>query len=402
MNRNNKQYKKTSNNVTVSRNDLLASTIDVLMQYDSLTPSERNKLSDPYVNPVFAMVDGGKSVQVPRYIQHKAIVKWNIIKNRSMNAHDALEPHTRLSRRNRYSQADPNIMDPELRNIYENTQGSNDDINNSNNSNDDYENDNNYLMYNDISNMNANRKKMIKRIGSARIPDPRYGMGGSTGDLPRNFGKFNDRIARTVDDFPYIGDGSRKRSNRVSPNRFYPKYSQRDTQYLDKSYEQNQRDVGKYIVGGPGSMKYGKSDNEVIGIESDTHAENDVAETVGTEQYAPIDLNEEECTSCGTREDPNDNDNSNGNYDDYDENINLEYNEQEDTYDNTYNDYNNDRSPDGYEEDIYGEDIEDADNQSPSDSDSTYKYLFFLLLLIFVLVVFYLKKENNNSRLMSI
>src|SRR5260221_722224 len=80
-----KMFKKTGRNIKVSREDLTSATIEKLMQYDSLLPNQRNGKSNPYSDQIYAQVADGKTVAVPKYIQHDAIIQWNSMKEKSMN-----------------------------------------------------------------------------------------------------------------------------------------------------------------------------------------------------------------------------------------------------------------------------------------------------------------------------
>src|SRR5947207_2910096 len=123
-----KTFKRTGHNVTVARNDLINVAIDSLMKYDSMSPAQRSKMSNPYSDPVYTKVAGGKTVQVPRFVQNAAITRWTIMKRRASDtaAIDAdksfinggcnINPsaHTRLTKRERYSFRDPFIMNKDL------------------------------------------------------------------------------------------------------------------------------------------------------------------------------------------------------------------------------------------------------------------------------------------------
>ena len=69
-----KSFKKTGRNMQVSRDYLINATIELLMKYDSLSPEQRKSISNPYNSPVHTQLTNGKHVQVPRYIQHDAII----------------------------------------------------------------------------------------------------------------------------------------------------------------------------------------------------------------------------------------------------------------------------------------------------------------------------------------
>src|SRR5271167_3569132 len=101
MSGNTKAFKKTGRNVTVSRDDLINTVIDRLMNYDSMSKAEKKNITNPYRGPVYTKVEGGKTIQVPRQIQHLAIVKWVSMKKRADLSESPVQnpqsSHTRLS-----------------------------------------------------------------------------------------------------------------------------------------------------------------------------------------------------------------------------------------------------------------------------------------------------------------
>jgi hypothetical protein len=82
-------------------------------------------MTNPYTDPIYTKVEGGKMIQVPRYIQHEAVLKWDVLRNNARPIKQEVNrtgSHTRLDRRDRYSGVDPYIIDKEL-------QGAADDMN---------------------------------------------------------------------------------------------------------------------------------------------------------------------------------------------------------------------------------------------------------------------------------
>src|SRR5579872_7427586 len=167
MSKSTQTFKRTGRNVTVSRNDLINATIDKLAEFDSMTSEQRERASDPYSAPINVTVAGGKMVQVPRYIQNAAIVRWRAYKleSRDLSSRDIMTPHTRLERRKRYAGRDPFVMNHSLKGVV----GDNDDFAHFDDDISEYN-----LAVQKASNI---RSKMD--VGQAFVPDERYGRGGS-------------------------------------------------------------------------------------------------------------------------------------------------------------------------------------------------------------------------------
>lgn len=113
-------FKRTGRNVQVSRDDLINVTIEQLMAYESTPRSKRARLPNPYTDVLYTKVDGGKIIQIPKYIQHAAILRWDELRARSRPIKIDVDSrpqgaHTRLDNRDRYADADPYVMDKDLR-----------------------------------------------------------------------------------------------------------------------------------------------------------------------------------------------------------------------------------------------------------------------------------------------
>ncbi|VBB18548.1 hypothetical protein YASMINEVIRUS_1011 [Yasminevirus sp. GU-2018] len=386
MSRQAQSFKKTGKNVTVSRDDLINATTERLAQFDSLPAEQKMKASNPYQDPVLVKTSEGKMVQVPRYIQNVAIVRWRS---------DKLSSHTRMDRRKRYAGRDPYIMNRDLKDV----EGDRDDFDNYDSGKVDRE----------LAVHRAGDAQRRKNVGQARVPDPRFGKGGSYGDLPRDFEIFNRRVDRGVDDTSYVDD--RNTASRVNPDGFYEDSdpnafeSHRDYETRVRS-RANRRapSPGRRQMGGPAShARDGRDvrDAQVLGVEGDSSAESSPEGNAVVENYAPLNDDEPmeddervdnydpyatECTSCnmgdnrpiyrGQRPTPT-----------ADEEEEYEY--DDDYEDEDYDDNEDDPVSEGMIEGMdAGKDKEDCDN--------TYKYLFFVLLLI-VAVLFYNYKKNNGS-----
>jgi hypothetical protein len=226
-----KKFKKTGRNVTVSRCSLINSTIEKLMQYDSLLPNEKKNMINPYVDTIYTKVGNSKTVEVPKYIQNEAIVKWNLMKRKSVSSsinqnniitntntntntiggkNNTNPAHTRLNKRDRYVGNDPYIMNPDISGVIDDYP-SKQPVNFPS----DYSTDYSIRDHNRLQRNNMNNRK---NVGQSIIADQKYGRGGTYGDLPRDYEIFSDRSAsmiqdnmnwnRTADDVPNMDKNS--------------------------------------------------------------------------------------------------------------------------------------------------------------------------------------------------
>jgi hypothetical protein len=376
-----KTFKRTGRNVTVSREDLINTMIDRLMNYDSMTRAEKNKVSNPYRAPVYTKVSGGKTVQIPRHIQHLAIVKWTSMKKRAELSESSIQDgHTRLNKRTRYNVRDPFVMNKELNQLG----GEKSDI------------------YDDRDpssmDLSADRKEnmaMRRNVGSVDVPDLRYGRGGSQDDLPRDMVDFARVMERDIQDMPY--ETSNHEKGHIMPfegrylyRRDMPEHSH---DYLDEQLVESKNAVRTQ------SIPYGRykplpgSGNDVLGTE--VLAEANTTETEGVEHYAPVnekyhlddsryqlENSTNDCKTC-----------TSGYEDDRDiVDEEIEYDENTDYIDDKeYLDSDQDEPI----VDLKGNSLDNVENYD-GDYDHTYKYLFFLLLLIIVVFVVYKKKNGDN------
>jgi hypothetical protein len=393
-----KTFKKTGNNVTVSREDLIEVTIDRLMNYDSLTPTEKKKISNPYKNPVYTKVAGGKTVQVPRQIQHLAIVKWVSIKKRADMASPPLQTndaHTRVKNRDRYAIRDPYVMNKELQ-----IQGDSDFYDN--------EDPSDYELSSSRHELSANRRA----VGQTNVPDFRYGRGGTQGDLPRDMVDFAALMERDIQDMPYeTNNVNNKRVGHVMP--YEGKYLyDRDAPDRSHAYLDDQLEMNKKAVRSRPSQ-YGRY-NPVVDVDdlktldAGVLAEKNTCESEGVEHYAPVnekyyldkeeeivDYSTNDCNSCKGaddgfvyREQVLDEENNGDQYIDDD----AEYDENLDGQD--YLDIDQAEPV----TDVRGRDadhIENYDNEYYGQGDCTFKHLFLLLLVIVIIYVVY-KKRNGE------
>lgn len=393
----NKAFKKTGRNVTVSRKDLVAATIEKLMQYDSLSPSQRKNKSSPYIDPIYTQVAGGKMVQIPRYVQHSAVVKWNVIKQRTMKENSPA--HTRLNNRERYAGSDPFIMNADIADTSGHVRGADDE----------YPEQDSYLEPDhELAKLRAYERSRRGDVGRAEVPDERYGRGGSYGDLPRDFEIYNQGISSRIADTQDFG--AHPRMGQVMPDNSddleYP-YNQNELAYIKRVNARKRRAVGSRTVRGP------SLDDTIVGTDSDIRAESGgIEDNNAFTQYAPVDnddndaddadvddmigdrgsrggrggrggeapmirpymppyvgkYNDVGCTSCGD--------------DDNDDNVHTEPNG---------NDMYSMQDMDGDDPVIYGSDSEKREYLDNDDEciDTTYKYLFFILLFIVAYMIYY-------------
>lgn len=379
-------FKKTGKNVTVSRDNLINATLDRLQEYDSFNDVQRSKEPNPYSDPITVILENGKMVQVPRYVQNAAIVRWKSNK---------LSPHTRMDRRKRYADHDPYIMNRNLRNI----KGAREDF------------ENNDLIDRNLKRQSIDTMQRQMAVGQARIPDDRYGRGGTYGDLPRDFEIFGTKINRDVDDTTYMSDkNSLDRINPIGYYDFYdPNYFKTQNTYdtsskdrvrdgfknrRDERSDMNRRDErsdmtcnpnslmvsDSLLVSGPANMvPFGRS---VSPNESDINSESTTGEMNVVENYALIDDEELDPDLDNNTYNYNPDNSEYKEYDiDYDE-TNYQSNknaipnsENDNRYDNPYDNNN----------DYVKETIENMDGTT----DSTYKYLFFILLIIIIIFFFF-------------
>lgn len=383
-----KKFKKTGRNVQVSHDDLTNATIEQLMKYDSMTPNQRAKTHSPYDGPVYTKVAGGKTVQVPRYVQHAAIVRWDILKKRAATVNGVgvsgnLKAHTRLAKRERYSGRDPYVMNRELRGV----DGANDD-------GEDMDEFNDFPVDKELSKLREYERTRKRGVGQINIPDDRYGRGGSYGDLPRDYEIFSKQSDRNIDDTTYVREDSSRSRRHIEPTGYYDSYDPNTFASQDTYDARAKRAVTfrnkSRPMRGPGASR---EESGVQGVESDIRSEEHTAET-HVEQYAPLDEPMEDdvrvdnyegsCTSCVRGDD-------NG----------VIYRGQASSRQEQYDDYDDDYLDVDVDEREYDDtDTDDNERIETHDSDAecidyTYKYLFFILL--FLVVFLFLNYKRNNG-----
>lgn len=389
MSGNTKAFKKTGRNVTVSRDDLLNTVIDRLMNYDSMDRSEKKKVLNPYRGPVYTKVEGGKTVQVPRQIQHLAIVKWVSMKKRAelseSPVQDPHSAHTRLTNRTRYDVRDPYVMNRELQHLG----GEKSDI---------YDDDDPEDM--DLVSLRRENIASRRAVGGVDIPDIRYGKGGSQGDLPRDMVDFARLMEREIQDMPYNTQEHEK--GHIMPYEGKYLYNRdkpdRSLDYLTDDLARSKRAVRS------SPTEYGKY-KPILELDNEVLAESNTAETDGVEHYAPvndryqlervdeaIDYSTNDCVSCRGDDEGYIHKQKLPNKDDYSQYVDeeAEYDDHLD-YEREYIDSDEDEPV----VDVKGRDLDRVENYE-GDSDQTYKCLFLLLLLAVVVYIIYKKRKGED------
>ena len=425
MNNGKRAFKKTGKNVTVSKEDLVSATVERLMDYDSTSPSDRKGKTNPYTDSLYVQVANGKTVQIPRYVQHAAIVKWDSMKNAADNNNsvDRQTGHTRIDRRKRYCGSDPYIMNKNLQDgSYLPEGGPDDDI--------DYDDVEPDMELNKLRKW-ENRNKGA--VGSDMVPNEKYGKGGAYGDLPRDYEIYNAYTAPSIQDNQQWGE--EPKPGQVMPDDLddleYP-LGEYNLAYQQNVENEEKHDVGMRNVRGSGgdySGIYVGNGNKrcrngakgimgpnVIGTDADIRAESGTAETVGVEQYATIDgegnvidevddvnYGEKKCAPCNKRRD-------------YGQNVKHvdDIYEVDREREQDYLDLDldiDDHSLDGDADNNEVIDINEYDyeqkkchgvydnvehlNYSVNCTDPAFKWLFFLMLIIFIFLIYYYKKYGN-------
>jgi hypothetical protein len=373
-------YKKTGKNVTVSKDDLVNAMLERLMDYDSMTPSQKSEMINPYNDPINVKVGGNKMVQVPRYVQNIAINKWLSLKRRAdMTGIDSQQnvnsSHTRIANRTRYASQDrdPFVMNRELRGV----QGAMDDDKEMNEFTD-------YPIDRELKKLYDYEKSSRYDVGGSRIPDDRYGRGGSYGDLPRDFEIFSRGVQRNLDDLPYVDGASESGAGNIEPNGFYEQHDFNDLNYLS-DYDDNLKRTVR--------QRDRQSGPQIRGMDPDIHSEKQGIETPGIEHYAPVDFSEDstsyqvnnyegDCVSCSKGGDGDRFRSNDREYRDYkpmyDRKSSRNGSDMDDSdmdgYEFDYDDQDGDNGADSpvYENEGRFEYMDDSNHSN----ESTYKYLF--------------------------
>lgn len=403
MSNDSKAFKKTGRNVTVSREDLINVMIERLMKYDSMTPADRKRHTNPYEDAMYTKVAGGKTVQIPRLVQNMAIVKWDAMKRQNRAgprpvANDQT-PHTRLYRTAKYASRDPFVMNRDLRAVNPDD-GAFEDIPEDR----------------DLSNVRRRYADNRGAVGGADVPDQRYGRGGSYGDLPRDYQLFRERIERDVPDKPFDSDlrGRRGYIQPVEEPDNLGREIEHSHSYINDYDSHARRSVGRNSLRRRGPQQY---ENEMIhatepvhgdvsSLDNEVLVESDAGDSEGVEHYAPIDDDEpverpehvmdystSDCGSgsCRASDDgylyrgqrqhriPGAQDEDKFEIDDEDYEEYIEYDEDEPVVDEPVVD----EHVEHYEGSISNEDM--------------YKYMFYLLLIAVIVYVIYTKRSGRQT-----
>lgn len=112
-------YKKTGRNITVSRDVLMNCVINRLQEYDNSSPVGKRNMNNPYIDVIYAPIEGGKTVQVPSDIHEDAIQEWTQSKH---NVDEDIQRNESNIRRQTYdntpyvhnNQPEPTVSDNNL------------------------------------------------------------------------------------------------------------------------------------------------------------------------------------------------------------------------------------------------------------------------------------------------
>lgn len=125
-------YKRTGKQLQIPEDELISIVLDRLDAYAALSPAERRDQPNPATNTIVARVRSGRMIEIPNIIVDKALEvhracgkvsgpvgRLERLERRenmsSDNSGVRSGSHTRLDNRTRYSEADPFIMDEDLR-----------------------------------------------------------------------------------------------------------------------------------------------------------------------------------------------------------------------------------------------------------------------------------------------
>jgi hypothetical protein len=125
-----KEYDRSGRNVRVPEDELISIVLDRIDAYASLHERERRNYPNPTASPIVTRITSGKTIEIPQKIVDKAIEihKEGVCEqmksvsksngNSKRGEHSEMSAaHTRLSKRDRYSDADPFILDQDLRGL---------------------------------------------------------------------------------------------------------------------------------------------------------------------------------------------------------------------------------------------------------------------------------------------
>jgi len=339
-------YKKTGKNVTVKKQDLINLVNEKIIQYENAKASGKKLImANPYTEPIYTKVEGGKMIQIPLETQSEA-VRNMVRKLKESHKRLVSQPtHTRLERRTRYEGFDPFILDKQLR---EET------------------------LTNEVDPELMKLRDSENRRNNINMPD-----------LPQEYTRFEETEQE------YVGD-------RIDMSQNYPNHPKNDqiipddTNDMEYPYDTNELEYQQDEYNS--RRRYINSSAKPIqsfvdGVESDISTETYNIETVGIEKFAPINTEENDVkdTYIGQTNQSNQNEaTDNGEY--YDANCEP-CREMKYTDDNKMS----------YDVDVEGNE-DDQIEQFDSDefiSDSTYKYLFFILLLVVAYLAYNYKNQQS-------
>lgn len=123
------EFERTGRQIRVPEDELVSIVLDRIDHYLTLHPRERRNYPDPRRQPVVTRIASGKTIQIPQQIVDKALEihqacgrigtverMESVTSESKVGKHsDMASAHTRLAKRERYSQGDPFIMNQDLR-----------------------------------------------------------------------------------------------------------------------------------------------------------------------------------------------------------------------------------------------------------------------------------------------
>ena len=121
-----REYERTGKQIRVPEDELISIVLDRIDHYLTLHPRERRNYPDPRRDPVVTRIASGKTIEIPQQIVDKAleihqacgrvgtVERMESVGNGRTNMAGA---HTRLDKRERYAEADPFVMNEDLRGL---------------------------------------------------------------------------------------------------------------------------------------------------------------------------------------------------------------------------------------------------------------------------------------------
>jgi len=120
-----REYERTGKQIRVPEDELVSIVLDRIDHYLTLHPRERRNYPDPRTDAVVTRIASGKTIQIPQQIVNKALDIHQacgrigtVERMESIGEQNKMsESHTRLAKRERYSQDDPFVMNEDIRGL---------------------------------------------------------------------------------------------------------------------------------------------------------------------------------------------------------------------------------------------------------------------------------------------